>query len=151
MFKGIVLHWTAGNYKPCQEDLEAYHYLIDGDGKIHKGKYKPEDNLNCKDGKYAAHCGGYNTGRIGVAICCMKDKNTQPTPEQIATMCRLSATTCHQLDIKIEQVQTHCEISPNRKIDINEIPYLGLKGNKVVGDYLRNEIRKYYILLDNIR
>lgn len=148
MFKGIVLHWTAGNYKPCLEDLEAYHYLIDKDGKIHKGKYKPEDNLNCKDGKYAAHCGGYNTGRIGIAICCMKDNKTPPTLIQIAVMCGLAASTCKHFNIDVENVQTHAEISPSRKIDINEIPCLNLKGNKVVGDYFRSEIRK---ILDNIK
>ena len=27
MFKGIVLHWTAGNYTPNSTDLEHYHYF----------------------------------------------------------------------------------------------------------------------------
>lgn len=151
MFKGIVLHWTAGNYYPCSVDLLHYHYVIDKDGKFSRGKYTPEDNLDCSDGRYAAHCKGYNTGRIGVAICCRKDLNTQPTKEQIDTMCRLAAILCKEFNISVENVQTHAEISPNRKIDINHIPCLNIKGNKTVGDYLRKEIKTYYILLDSIR
>ena len=65
----ITFHHTGGVYTPNQTDLNAYHFLIDGDGKVIKGKYKPEDNINCKDGVYARHCGGMNTGNIGIAIC----------------------------------------------------------------------------------
>lgn len=151
MFKGVVLHWTAGNYYPCEWDKEHYHYLIDKDGKIHKGKYKPEDNLDCTDGKYAAHSGGYNTGRIGIAICCYKDASTPPTPEQIQAMCTIAASTCREFNIPVENVKTHAELSPNRKIDINQIPCLKLHGIKTIGDYLRNRIDTYIHVLDTIR
>ncbi len=60
----IIIHWTAGTYQPNTTDLEHYHFLIDGEGKKHNGKYKPEDNENCNDGKYAAHTGGGNTGAL---------------------------------------------------------------------------------------
>lgn len=143
MFKGIVLHWTAGNYYPSEYDKKFYHYLIDKDGKVYKGLYQPTDNLNCKDNKYAAHCRGYNTGTIGVAICCRKDEKTQPTEEQIKSMCMLVSNLCKTYKIPIDKVQTHCEISPNRKIDINELPYLSLKGNKTVADYIRQKVRYY--------
>ena len=53
--------------------------LVDKNGSVKSGKYTPEDNLNCKDGKYAKHCGGGNTGRIGIAVCCMKNSQTPPT------------------------------------------------------------------------
>ncbi len=52
----ICLHWTAGANTPCQVDLEAYHFCIDNLGRIYKGKYTPEDNIDCYDGKYAKHC-----------------------------------------------------------------------------------------------
>ena len=67
----IILHWTAGTNQPCSTDYEHYHYLINKDGVILKGKFTPEDNLNCNDGKYAQHCGGGNTGAIGVSMCGM--------------------------------------------------------------------------------
>ena len=67
----ICLHWTAGANSPCQVDLNAYHYCIDKLGRIYPGSHKPEDNLNCYDGSYAAHCGGGNTGCIGLSVCGM--------------------------------------------------------------------------------
>ena len=69
--KRIILHWTAGRYYPTQFEKQYYHFLIDKDGRIYNGIHKPEDNLNCSDGNYAAHTGGGNTGSIGVALCSM--------------------------------------------------------------------------------
>ena len=67
----ICLHWTAGANKPCAVDLESYHYCIDKNGKIYQGNHRPEDNLNCYNGNYAKHCGGGNTGCIGISVCGM--------------------------------------------------------------------------------
>ncbi|OLA94789.1 MAG: hypothetical protein BHW64_01910 [Candidatus Melainabacteria bacterium LEY3_CP_29_8] len=67
----IIIHWTSGGWFPNATDKEHYHFLIDKNGKTINGKYKVEDNENCTDGKYAAHCGGGNTGAIGVAMCGM--------------------------------------------------------------------------------
>ena len=53
--KRIILHWTGGKYTPSSTDFEHYHFLVDKCGDILKGKYTPEDNLNCNDGKYAAY------------------------------------------------------------------------------------------------
>ena len=66
MVRRIILHWSAGVYYPGDFEKQFYHYLVDIDGKIHQGKYKPEDNENCNDGRYAAHTGGGNTGSVGV-------------------------------------------------------------------------------------
>ena len=151
MFKNIVLHWTAGNYTPCQTDLQHYHYLIDAQGGIHTGKYTPEDNLNCTDGKYAAHTGGGNTGRIGLAICCRKNPNTVPTQKQVETMCKIAAELCFTRNLTPKQCITHAEFGQANpkttsygKIDINDLPYAGIKGVKAVGDYLRDRITCYY-------
>lgn len=56
--KRIVIHWTAGGYAPTDYEKQFYHYLVDDKGNVHSGKYKPEDNLNVNNGKYAAHTGG---------------------------------------------------------------------------------------------
>ena len=66
--KRIILHWTAGRYYPTQFEKQYYHFLIDKDGRIYNGIHKPEDNLNCSDGNYAAHTGGGNTGSIGFRL-----------------------------------------------------------------------------------
>lgn len=151
MYKNIVLHWTGGNYFPCPLDIESYHYLVNAQGKIQIGKFKPSDNLNCTDGFYAKHCGGGNTGRIGIAICCRKDIKTVPTKKQIESMCKLSAELCHKYGLQPSQVITHAEFgqthpktSSYRKIDITEIPYANLKGIKECGDYLREKVQWYY-------
>lgn len=151
MFRNIVLHWTGGNYSPCPTDIEHYHFIIDGDGKVHKGTYSPRDNENCTDGKYAAHCGGGNTGRIGIAICCRKDLNTLPTQKQVEAMCNKAAELCALYGISPDRVITHAEFGqqkPNTssygKIDINSIPYAGKEGIKECGDYLRNKVLWYY-------
>ena len=65
----ICIHHTAGTNKPNATDRHAYHFLIDGEGNIHNGDFKPEDNINCNDGKYAQHCREGNTGTIGVSFC----------------------------------------------------------------------------------
>jgi N-acetyl-anhydromuramyl-L-alanine amidase AmpD len=154
MYKNIVLHWTGGNYTPCSTDIECYHYLISGQGLVHEGKYKPIDNLNCTDGRYAAHCGGGNTGRIGIAICCRKNINTSPTKRQIESMCKLAAELCYKHGLQPKQVITHAEFGQQHpktssygKIDITEIPYEGIKGVKECGSYLRNKVQWYYTKL----
>ena len=151
MFKNIILHWTAGNYKPCATDKEHYHYMIDKDGNVYRGKYTPQDNENCTDGKYAAHCGGGNTGRIGIAICCRKDLNTPPVKVQVEAMCNLAAQLCTVYGLKPSDCITHAEFGQQHpktssygKIDINQIPYANVSGVKACGDYLRNKINWYY-------
>ena len=69
--KRIIYHWSGGTYTPCVADKTHYHYIIDEKGKIYEGIYKPEDNENCYDNKYAAHTGGGNTASIGVAFAGM--------------------------------------------------------------------------------
>lgn len=151
MFKNIVLHWTAGAYTPSKTDLEHYHYVINAQGLVQKGKYSPEDNLNCQDGKYAAHCGGGNTGRIGIAICCRRDINTIPTRKQIEAMCKLAAQLCIAYNIQPKQCITHAEFgkqNPNTsskgKIDINSLPCLTVAGVENCAKVLRNKIQWYY-------
>jgi N-acetylmuramoyl-L-alanine amidase CwlA len=151
MYKNIILHWTAGGYMPNSVDKEYYHYMVDDKGNVYNGKFTPEDNLNCNDGKYAQHCGGGNTGRIGLAICCRKDITTQPTRVQVEAMCNLAAQLCKKYGLKPYQCITHAEFGKDNpktssagKIDINYLPYIGLKGVKEVGDYLRNKIKWYF-------
>jgi hypothetical protein len=154
MFKGIILHWTAGNYTPCDTDILHYHYIIDGSGKVFTGRYSPDDNLNCIDNKYAAHCGGGNTGRIGISICCRKNKNTPPTKVQIEAMCKKAAECCIKYNISPSKVQTHAEFGITHpkttsfgKIDINSIPYDNINGIEECGSYLRKKVLWYYIKL----
>lgn len=153
----ICLHWTAGSNKPCNTDLKAYHYLIDSIGRIYAGTHKPEDNLNCYDGNYAAHCGGCNTGCLGLSVCGMagfnlsKKQTKYPiTQVQVESLCCLAAYLSIKYGILIDErtVFTHYEFDskktkPEGKIDITYLPYLPNLEVIRIGGYLRNKIEWY--------
>lgn len=153
----IIIHWTAGTYQPNTTDLEHYHFLIDGEGKKHNGKFKPEDNENCNDGKYAAHTGGGNTGAIGVSMCAMAGFNSAAscgnypiTPVQLEACFKLCAELCKKYNIPVENVMTHYEFGINHpdttshgKIDIIYLPPYPLIKRNEVGGFIRNKIRWY--------
>lgn len=158
----IIIHWTAGTYQPNTTDLEHYHFLIDGEGKKHNGKYKPEDNENCNDGKYAAHTGGGNTGAIGVSMCAMAGFNSAAscgnypiTPVQLEACFKLCAELCKKYNIPVENVWTHYEFGINHpdttshgKIDIIYLPPYPLVKRNEVGGFIRSKIRWYLNKLD---
>ncbi len=160
-FKRIVLHWTAGTYKPNAVDRAHYHFLIDQYGVVHKGDYKPEDNLDCTDGHYAPHTGGGNTGAIGIALCgnygwtlTAKQSLYPLTREQFEAMWKLSAELCLQYNLKPEDVVTHAYFGlthPNTtsagKIDIIHIPYNNLYGIEKVNNLCQEKVKYYYLKL----
>lgn len=78
----IVVHWTGGSYVPSSLDKEHYHFLIDGDGHIHKGKFPISANSKRAggliSGAYAAHIAKRNTGSIGIALCGMAGAKESP-------------------------------------------------------------------------
>lgn len=157
--KRIIIHWTAGTNQPCSTDFEHYHFTINGDGMVIVGKYRPEDNENCADGKYAQHCGGGNTGAIGVSMCGMfgfksaKDVGNFPlTKVQCEATFKLVAELCKKYGIVVnpQNVLTHYEFgqahpktSSHGKIDIIHLPPYPFVSQKEVGDFIRNKVRWY--------
>lgn len=155
----IVIHWTAGGHQPNREDYQHYHFIINKDGLVFEGKYKPEDNLNCTDGKYAAHTGGGNTGSIGVSMCGMlgfKNRNNignyPLTKKQVESCFSYVAKLCKKYKIQItpHTVFTHYEFgkrNPNTtskgKIDIIYLPpYPNVPANQI-GDFIRQKVKWY--------
>ena len=157
--KRIIVHWTAGAYKPNSTDLAHYHYLIDDEGKVYEGNFKPEDNENCNDGRYAAHTGGGNTGSIGISLCGMcgfvnrKCVGAYPlTKVQCERAFKLIAELSKKYNIQItpQNVMTHYEFGlkhPNTtsagKIDIVYLPPYPEVEQSKIGDYIRNKARWY--------
>lgn len=148
----ITIHWTAGTYTPNNTDRQHYHFLVDDKGNVFTGKYKPEDNINCKDGKYAAHCGGGNTGNIGVAMCSMYDSRFPITRKQLEATCKLVAELSKKYGIAIsnKKIFTHAEFGKDNphttsygKIDINKLPCVAIYGVKECGDWIRNKVNWY--------
>lgn len=158
--KRIIIHWTAGTGKPNATDLQHYHYLVDSMGVVHNGNYRPEDNENCTDGRYAAHTGGGNTGSIGVALCGMcgfkssKDMGKYPLAKrQVEATFKLCADLCKKYKIPItkQTVMTHYEFgkanpstSSAGKIDIIYLPPYPEQTTDKIGDFIRNKIRWYF-------
>lgn len=155
----ITIHWTAGTGRPTINELEPYHYLIDEAGVCWNGRHKPEDNLNCKDGNYAAHTGGGNTGNIGVAMCGMagykSPKETGPYPitayqfeacmQKVAKLCLL-----YGIPVTPETVFTHYEFglrnpksSSAGKIDVTFIPSHPWVTAKDCGSFIRSKVKWY--------
>lgn len=157
--KRIIIHWTAGGFVPTAYEKEHYHYLVDGIGKIHIGKFKPEANLLCKKGMYAAHTGGGNTGSIGVSMCAManfKNKNNQGsfpiTKIQFEATMKFCAKLAKKYDIKVtpETVLSHYEFGQKYpkttsfgKIDVIFIPPYPWISKEDVGSFMRSKIRWY--------
>lgn len=158
--KRIIIHWTAGSNTANNTDKTHYHYVIDGNGTVINGKYKPEDNENCNDGKYAKHTGGGNTGSIGVSMCGMygytSPKNVGKYPlkkVQVEAMFKLVATLCKKYKIAItpDTVMTHYEFGKKNpkttsagKIDIVYLPPYPEQTKDKIGDFIRSKIKWYY-------
>lgn len=157
--KRIIIHWTAGTYFPTDYEKEHYHFLVDKNGEIYSGKFKPEDNENCKIGKYAAHTGGGNTGSIGVAICAMAGfknlrnvgkypilkKQFERTMEFCAKLCRK-----YKIQVTPQTVFTHYEFGVNHpkttsygKIDIIYLPPYSWVKKEEMGSFIRTKIKWY--------
>ena len=157
--KKIILHWTAGNYFPTDFDKRFYHYLIDKNGNIHEGKFKPENNLRCVNNNYAKHTGGGNTGAIGVAMCGMfgfecrtKIGNYPISPKQLEATFKFCAELCQKYKINItpETVMTHYEFGLKNpqttsagKIDIIFLPPYSWVAQKDIGSFIRAKIKWY--------
>ena len=155
----IILHWTAGKYYPTQYEKQFYHFLIDKNGQIHNGSFKPEDNLCCTDNKYAAHTGGGNTGAIGIAFCAMMGYKSPQCVGQypITTIqfescmkycAKLSKT--YDIDITPSNIMTHYEFgvrnpktSSAGKIDITYLPPYPWVAKRDIGSFIRTKIRWY--------
>lgn len=157
--KKIIIHWTAGGSKPNSIDLQHYHFIVDQTGIINNGIYKPEDNENCFDGKYAQHTGGGNTGAIGISMCGMMDYSSggsTPYPLtkiQFENTCKKVAELCKKYGILItptnilthyEFGQAHPKSTSYGKIDIIYLPPYPTVKKDEVGDFIRSKVQWYY-------
>lgn len=159
MLKRIIIHWTAGRCYPTDFEKKYYHYLIDKDGNITTGVYKPEDNEDCADGNYAAHTGGGNTGSVGVSFCGMYGFVSDSvcgyypiTRKQFEAGMNLVAQLCKKYNIPVsaKTVLTHYEFgqanpktSSFGKIDIVYLPPYPWVKKRDIGSFIRSKVRWY--------
>lgn len=152
----IVMHWTAGPHEITASDFEHYHEVVEGDGTRKPCRRKPEANNNTGDGDYAAHVRKFNTGSIGLAMCCMSGAKHKPfrkgsapmTEVQLDAFVEMVAEYAETYDIPIDRrhVLSHEEVDVTHGIkqdkwDIAWLPHMAKPGDVVeVGDFLRDRI-----------
>lgn len=157
MLKRIIIHWTAGAHTPSALDKTHYHFIIDGNGTVHEGKFKPEANVKPVSGKYAAHTLNCNTGSIGVSLAAMAGAVERPfsagkhpiTAKQLEALYVLIGKLCAQYSIPVtrQTVLSHAEVQPTLGIkqrgkwDIAWLPGMPSPGDPVaVGDQIRKMV-----------
>lgn len=158
--KRTITHWTAGGNRASPEDLEHYHFVVEFDGTVQKGREEPEDNVVTSDGDYAAHVLKLNTGSIGVAMAGMRGATETPfdpgpsplTEKQFETHCLLLAELHRRYSIPVSRTTciTHAEVEPTLgvkqkgKWDITRLPFKPeIRGAIPVGDYMRERVASY--------
>lgn len=153
----VIMHWTAGAYGDIAMERDAYHALIDRDGRVIPGTKPPEANADVQRGVYAPHTLRLNTGSIGVAVDAMAGAQERPfswgsapiTRAQIDGLARAVADFCATYDIPVSRYSTltHAEVQPTLgvrqrwKWDITVLPGMTKPGDPVaVGDALRERV-----------
>lgn len=148
----IIIHYTGGTYKANEHERKCYHFIVQGNGSVILGMYPPEANLNCKDGNYAAHCGGGNTGAIGVALSGMYNGEYPIKRQQLESACRYIAKLSSKYGIRItnKNILTHAEFGLSHpkttsagKQDFTSLPCVAVYGIKECGDWFRDKVNWY--------
>lgn len=150
----IHWHWTAGAYGLIEMERRAYNELIDQNGQVHDGLFRPEAQANYRVGRAASHTLNANTGAIGLAVDAMGGARERPftpgpapiTRAQLDALCERTAQHCAMYDIPVSRWSTlsHAEVQPTLGIrqrfkwDITWLPGMSAPGDPVeVGDRLR--------------
>mgnify|MGYP003629433539 FL=1 len=156
----IHLHWTAGAYGVIDMERRAYNELIDQEGNVHQGVFRPEAQATYRIGHAASHTLNANTGAIGLSVDAMAGAVERPfnpglspiTESQIDALCERAAHYAILYDIPVARssILTHAEVQPTLGIrqrfkwDITWLPGMDGPGDPVaVGDRLRRKITAY--------
>jgi N-acetyl-anhydromuramyl-L-alanine amidase AmpD len=156
--KGIVFHWSAGQWKASGLDRAHYHIMIEDDGELIRGIRSIKDNEFIMKGRpYAAHTRSCNTGFIGVAVCAMQGAVERPfnagkhpiTKKQWETLAHVLADLCRRYKIPVtsQTVLSHAEVQTNLgkrqagKWDVAVLPFdLSFNTAKKCGDDMRARV-----------
>ncbi|WP_226781977.1 peptidoglycan-binding domain-containing protein [Oceaniglobus trochenteri] len=153
----IHWHWTAGAYGVIDMERRAYNELIDQDGNVWDGLFRPEAQANYRVGRAASHTLDANTGAIGLSVDAMAGAQERPffagrapvTWPQVHALCERTAQHCAMYDIPVSRwsVLSHAEIQPTlgirqrNKWDITWLPDMSAPGDPVqIGDRLRDMV-----------
>lgn len=160
----VILHWTAGQHKPSQDDRGHYHILISGEGEVVRGlcDIRANSSTDAK-GRKAHHTLNCNTGSIGVSMACMLGAIERPlnvgkhplTRAQWDKAAQVVAEICKHYKIAVtpRTVLSHAEVQNNLSIrqrgkwDIAILPWdLAFDTARECGDRFRTQVQDH---LDN--
>lgn len=160
----VIVHWTAGAYACSALDREHYHFIVDGDGNVHRGDHTVADNDTATDDDYAAHTRGCNTKSIGVAVACMAGAVERPFKEgrfpmkreQWLRMAQVVAELCLWYKIPVTprtvlghgEVQRVLGITQAGKWDPMVLPWTPTLTYEQVGNMFRAEVQQ---ALENLK
>ncbi len=150
----IHVHWTGGGHTANSTDKNAYHILVQGDGRLVRGNKSIAANAPGSGMTPASHTKNANTGAIGVSLCCMANAVESPfsngnapmTQAQWETMIGVVATLSKRYAIPVTRatILTHAEVQPTlgiqqrNKWDITRLSFDStVVGHFPVGDRLR--------------
>jgi N-acetyl-anhydromuramyl-L-alanine amidase AmpD len=157
--KRIIAHWTGGANKANSTDRQHYHYIVEGDGKVVTGNNPISANAKPLKRKYAMHTRGCNTDSIGVSMACMGGAKERPLSygrypmkrAQWDAFCALVAQLAvrYRIPVTPTTILSHAEvqgtlgIKQNNKWDFTVLPpFPELKGARMCGDKLRNDVAR---------
>lgn len=158
------MHHTGGAYTPSALDLNHYHFVVDGVGAVHKGRFAVSANApgaRMAPGTYAAHTRGLNTSAIGVAVAAMAGaqwrdpRGTTRFPvmaAQVDSLVGVCAELCVEYGIRPapETVLSHAEVELTLGVkqagkwdfDYDPLFVSPTRDPRAVGDALRHGIAR---------
>ena len=157
----IVLHHSAGALEPSQFDLQHYHRMVTGAGKVLAGRFPISANAigrHLAPGTYAAHTRNLNGGAIGLALAAMANAQWAdpqacrafPTRAQMDAFVAEAARLCLEYGIEVtrQTVLSHAEVQitlgviQRGKWDFDYDPFgvLDTREPVMIGDMLREKI-----------
>ena len=156
----VILHWTAGTYNASANDKKHYHFLIEGDGTLIRGR-PVKWNEAPISGSYAAHTRAANSGAIGVSVCSMAGAHDTPglnagnfpmKKSQWEIMAQITAELCQHYNIPIKrstvlahgEVQDILGITQSGKWDPLRLPWKPNLSKPSVGNLFRDRVRHYF-------
>lgn len=158
----IVMHHAGGALEPSAFDLQHYHRMVTGSGKVLDGKFPISANTigrRLTAGTYAAHTKNLNGGAIGLALAAMANGEWSnpracrafPTVLQMSAFIHEAARLCCEYGIEVTrqtvlshaEVQTTLGVTQSGKWDFDYDPFgiLDSRDPIVIGDMLRAKIR----------
>lgn len=156
----VTVHWTAGGYNVTETDLEHYHIIVDGDGKLHRGQFPISANVSTSDADgYAAHTSQFNTKNIGISAACMANAVESPFDPgayplrrgQWLILAQVAAELAKRYSIEVlpTRIMQHGEVQMNMGIpqsgkwDICKLPWFPEATFDQVTDAFRGHVNRY--------